>query len=270
MKTKIVNLSKKIVPYKLRIALRKLNWRRYYLQQTLFGTQKNAPKVYCPIAEKEFKKFISLHNDLLTPTNGARSRHRLICLFLKNETDIFKAERKVLHIAPEYCLYQKFIATESCKYYPGDKMADGYGKQVGVNNVDLTDLPYDDFFFDYVLCNHVLEHIPDDRKAMAEIYRVLQPSGEAVITIPIDEAIGKTYEDETITSPEQRKKHFGQWDHLRLYSTDIKERLESIGFEVELIRYGDRFSREDYAKYGLCNNLIIHAKRAALPKNDNN
>ena len=84
MKQEIINLGKKIIPYGIRISLRKLNWRRYYLQQTLFRGAIQE-KVFCPIAKKEFKTFIKINNDLVTPSNGARKRHRLVWHFLENE-----------------------------------------------------------------------------------------------------------------------------------------------------------------------------------------
>ncbi len=112
-----------------------------------------------------------------------------------------------------------------------------------------------------MICNHVLEHIPDDRQAMKEMFRALKSGGTGVITVPIDEQIASTYEDFSITSPKDRKQHFGQWDHVRFYGLDIESRLEEVGFEVEMCRYGATFSKEDYAKYGLCDDLIVVAKK---------
>jgi predicted SAM-dependent methyltransferase len=264
MKQLIVNLSKKILPFSLRIQLRKLNWKRRYLIESMKHPQ-GKKKVYCPIEEQEYNCFIpekhEIWNSLISPKNGARSRHRLVWLYLKAKTDIFTKKSSLLHIAPEYCYFNKLKAVTTLNYLPGDKMVDGYGKQSGVAYMDLLDLKLKNNSVDYILCNHVLEHIPDDRKAMAEMYRVLIPGGAAIITVPIDEGLTETYEDSSITTPADRETHFGQWDHVRWYAKDVKDRFEAIGFAVELVRYSDQFSKDDYERFGLCDDLIIVAKK---------
>jgi ubiquinone/menaquinone biosynthesis C-methylase UbiE len=123
--------------------------------------------------------------------------------------------------------------------------------------VDLTALTYENDFFDLIICNHVLEHIPDDKKAISEMYRALKKGGKAVITVPIDENLEKTYEDSNITSPADRLKHFGQWDHVRSYAKDIKQRFENEGFNTELIQYADHFSSEEFNRMGLRDDYIV-------------
>lgn len=260
MNQDIINLGKKIVPHGIRIFLRKLNWKRYYLQQTLFVGSKGE-KVYCPIAKKEFKTFIHIHHDLVTPSNGARKRHRLVWHFLENQLDILNKKAKILHVAPELPFYHILKNQKNLTYVPGDKMVDGYSNQKGIQNIDLTALTFDDNTFDYVFCNHVLEHIPDDRKAMAEIFRVLKPGGQAIITVPIKESLSETYENSSITSPKEREKHFGQWDHVRWYATDIKDRLEQQGFKVDMNRYSRQFSDSDIRRFGFGNDIIVVAQK---------
>ncbi|MCX6174640.1 MAG: class I SAM-dependent methyltransferase [Ignavibacteriales bacterium] len=136
-------------------------------------------------------------------------------------------------------------------------MVEGYGKQDGVEYLDIMNMNLKYNSFDYVLCNHVLEHAPDDKIAMKEIYRVLKKDGTAIITIPINEKFETTYEDSNITSPQEREKHFGQWDHVRWYGVDVKRTLENIGFKVEMIRYAEKFSAEENRKFGLFNDFII-------------
>ena len=213
--------------------------------------------VYCPIAKKKFKRFIKSGNDLLTPSNGARSRHRLVWHFLENELNILNIRLRLLHVAPEYSYFQILNKQKNIDYVPGDKMTLGYSNQKGVNHIDLTDLKYDDSSFDIILANHVLEHIPNDKKAMTEIYRTLKNDGLGVITVPINEKLEKTYENPSIVSPKDREKHFGQWDHVRLYAFDIKERFEHVGFEVEIIRYLNKFSKEEKEKYGFMYDVFI-------------
>lgn len=263
MKRLIVNLSKKILPFPLRIQLRKLNWKRRYLIESI--QHAHGKNVFCPVEGKEYKCFIpekhEIWSSLISPGNGARSRHRLIWMYLKAETDIFSKKCSLLHIAPEYCYFDKLKAISTLTYLPGDKMVDGYGKQSGVAYMDLLDLKLTNDSVNYILCNQVLEHIPDDRKAIAEMYRVLMPGGTAIVTVPIHESLTETYEDFSITEPAEREKHFGQWDHVRWYAKDVKDRFEAIGFKVDMVKYGDQFSKDDYERFGLCDDLIIVAKK---------
>ncbi len=252
-KQTIVNTAKKVVPEKIRLNLRKLNWKRMYYQEILLG--KTEEEVYCPIAQKKFKTF----PNGITITNGARCRHRLFWLYLERETDILTGNYKVLHSAPQYGIWQRLKTYKNIDYVPADKFMDGYDYYEGVENVDLLDIAYNENHFDYVICNRVLEHIEDDITAMKEMFRVLKPGGTALLSVPIDFKLEKTHE--SYTSREDRIKYYGQWDHVRMYAGDIKERLESVGFEVEMNRYSDNFSEEDMKKYGLCVDTIIVAKK---------
>lgn len=260
MKQEIVNIAKRYIPNDIRVFLRWVNWRRFYIQQTLFISN-SAPKVYCPIAKEEYKAFVKLKDDLMTPSNGARMRQRLVWLYLTQELGILTKKLKVLHVAPELSFIGILRNQENLAYIPGDKMVEGYSNQKGIKNIDLTDLEFEDNAFDHVICNHVLEHIPDDKAAISEMFRVLKPGGSAIITVPIDEKEERTYEDFTITLPKEREKHFGQWDHVRWYGLDIKDRFEKEGFDVDMNRYADKFSKEDYRKYGLCDDIIVIAKK---------
>ena len=170
----------------------------------------------------------------------------------------------MLHTAPELSFHEILKKAKNIEYAPGDKMVDGYSNQQGIENIDLTNLQFDDYTFDLIVSNHVLEHIPDDRKAMSEIFRVLKNGGSAVITVPINENLSQTYEDPAIVLPKERENYFGQWDHVRFYSLDIKDRLEETGLKVEMIRYGDQFSKEDFEKFGFTNDLIIIGKKFPL------
>jgi len=260
MKRTIVILGKKIIPFKIRIFFRKVNWNLRYFVATFGKFYEN--KVFCPIANREFKTFITLGNDKRTPSNGAKCRQRLVWLYLTKELNILHDSLKILHVAPELSYFEVLKKQKNIEYFPGDKMVDGYSNQKGVNNIDLTELKYDNDFFDLIICNHVLEHISDDRKAISEIYRVLKNGGKAIVTVPIDENLEKTREDPCIISPVDRKKYFGQWDHLRVYATDVKQRFENEGFNTEMIRYASKFSAEERSKMGLSLDLIIVGKKA--------
>ena len=122
---------------------------------------------------------------------------------------------------------------------------------------DICNLPFKDNEFDIILCNHVLEHIPDDTKAMQELYRVLKPSGFGVFQIPQDLKRDKTFEDNLIIDRKERAKIFGQYDHVRIYGRDYFEKLRNIGFKVEEVDYTAKLSEADITKYCLAKGEII-------------
>lgn len=251
-------MGKRLIPYPVRIGLRRLNWWRLYWQQNLIDQGK---AVYCPIAQREFRAFIRKGTEQITPSNGARSRQRLVWHYLVHQLNLLEQKRRLLHIAPEFSFREILSQQANLTYLAGDKMSRGYANQPGVRPLDLTQLLLPDHSFDLILCNHVLEHIADDRAAMAEMYRVLRPGGLSIITVPLDENLTNTYEDATITHPRQRRRHFGQWDHVRWYGLDIKDRLQEAGFSVRLIRYAQEFTPEQQAYYGFDQSLIIEAKK---------
>lgn len=187
---------------------------------------------------------------------GSLERHRILWKFLQEETDYLKRPVKLLHIAPEACLYQQFDKRPNIDYHCGDLSPDSYAGKV--QRMDITDLPFSENFFDLIICNHVLEHVIDDRKAMREIYRVLKLGGMAVLMTPINTypkpeqyREDETYEDFTLITTEQRAKAFGQEDHVRVYGTDFKERLQSVGFTYEEFKYHNKLPYERVFRYGM-------------------
>ena len=116
---------------------------------------------------------------------------------------------------------------------------------------DIRNLPFEDQSFDLILCNHVLEHISDDRKAMIELYRVLKKGGTLIAQVPIDENRQITFEDNSITDPSERTQVFGQYDHLRIYGQDYYQRLASVGFSVERIFLQEDLTQEEAIRYAL-------------------
>ncbi|MFI5171961.1 MAG: class I SAM-dependent methyltransferase [Chitinophagales bacterium] len=257
MKQAITNIAKKVLPNNIRVFLRKVNWKIKYIAQT--SLNKSNGIVVDPVSDDQYKRFIQIKKEKISPGNGAKSRQRLVWLFLENETDIFRNKIKLLHVAPEYSYFKEFKKFQNIEYFPGDKMEKGYSNQQGIQQLDLTGIHFQDNYFDYVLCNHVLEHIPDDKKAMSEIYRVLIPGGRAIITIPINEKLEKTLEDPSIKTAKDRQKYYGQWDHVRYYAPDVKDKLQNAGFKVIMHRYAEKFSKEEYLKFGLCDDIIIEA-----------
>jgi predicted SAM-dependent methyltransferase len=150
------------------------------------------------------------------------------------KTNLFRDPLKMLHFAPEPSLEYIIKKHKNIGYLTADLNQEGV-----MEKIDITQIPYPDDSFDVILCNHVLEHIPDDRLAMREIYRVLSPGGWAVLQVPVAKNLDTTYENSGVTSKEEREKFFGHWDHVRIYGKDYTGRLENSGFEVEEFSWTD-------------------------------
>lgn len=199
-------------------------------------------KVECPVCERKFRKFLSYGSDIahrenvLCPYDLTLERHRLMWLYLKNESNFFTADLKVLHIAPEQCFYSKFKKQKNIEYLTGDLVS-----PLADMHFDLHHIPLENNRFDVVFCNHVLEHVDDALQCMKEIYRVMKPGGWAIMQVPMDYTRAETYEDKTITSPEEREKHFWQKDHVRLFGMDYPKWLENAGFTVQEYNINDKF-----------------------------
>ena len=210
-----------------------------------------------PIDGKGYRKFLPYgygkqRENALSPGTLSLERHRQMWLYLQNETEFFSKKVKVLHIAPEQEFLRKFKKMKHLDY----TSADLYSPIVDVK-ADILNLPFENESFDVVICNHVLEHIQDDSKAMSELYRVMKKGGWGIVQVPMKISLEKTYEDFTITDPKERQKHFGQYDHVRWYGMDYFDRLKSVGFQVDANFYSQKFSDEEIRKYGLNKNEIL-------------
>ncbi|NMH88530.1 class I SAM-dependent methyltransferase [Flavivirga algicola] len=210
-----------------------------------------------PIDNKGFKSFLPYgygkqRNNVLSPSTLSLERHRLLWLYLQNETDFFTATKKVLHFAPEQAFCKRFRKMKNLDYVTTD-----LNSPLADVKADICSLPFKNDEFDIIFCNHVLEHIPDDTKAMQELYRVLKVGGMGIFQIPQDLAREKTFEDNTITDKKERAKIFGQYDHVRVYGRDYFDKLRSIGFKVEEVDYTSTLSEADVKKYCLAPGEII-------------
>lgn len=210
-----------------------------------------------PIDGRSFRKFLPYgyeqqRENVLSPSTLSLERHRLLWLFLKDHTSFFTAPHKVLHFAPEQAFYSRFKKLKNLDYTTTD-----LNSPLADVKADICNLPFKDNSFDFILCNHVLEHIPDDKKAMAELYRILQPGGTAILQIPQDLKREKTFEDNSITDPKERAKIFGQYDHVRVYGRDFFDQLRSIGFKVEEVDLTSQMAPELVDKYRLAKGEII-------------
>jgi SAM-dependent methyltransferase len=210
-----------------------------------------------PIDGKSFKKFLPYgyenpRENVLSPSTLSLERHRLLWLYLVNETDFFTQPHKVLHFAPEQAFYKRFKKLDNIEYTTTD-----LNSPLAEVKADICNLPFEDNSFDVILCNHVLEHIPDDTKAMQELYRVMKPSGWGIFQIPQDLKREKTFEDNAITDKKERARIFGQYDHVRIYGRDYFDKLRDVGFTVEEVDYTQTLPVEEVEKYRLAKGEII-------------
>lgn len=241
MKSKI----KEIIPFSLGKKLRGI-WQRtmsiYY-----YGH-----KYECPFCGNTFRKLLAGGFDLsviiekeiigagrrdncVCPRCYSTDRDRLIHFYLKNSSPIFDQNLDLLHIAPSGGLKALLSTLKNINYQSGVKYHEGFYYSKDISMIDVTKLSFNDESFDVILCNHVLEHIHDDRKAMSELFRVLKPGGWAILQVPISNILDVTYENSAITDPKDRENHFGQFDHVRIYGKDYVKRLNASGFRVKEI-----------------------------------
>jgi SAM-dependent methyltransferase len=210
-----------------------------------------------PIDGRSFRKFLPYgyekpRENVLSPSTLSLERHRLLWLYLNRKTDFFKQEYKVLHFAPEQAFYNRFKKLKNLNYTTTD-----LNSPLAEVKADICDLPFENNSFDVVLCNHVLEHIPDDHKAMTELYRVMRPGGWGIFQIPQDMDRATTFEDDSITDKKERAAIFGQYDHVRIYGLDYFEKLASVGFKVDAVPFAAELSAEESDRYRLARREII-------------
>lgn len=221
-----------------------------------FITKKAKAQIYkigsgriCPICEFDGVRFTSSGNpprpESQCPQCGARERGRLLWYYIQNETDLADGGDNVLYFAPTSNFLEK-LQEYGNDVLTIDLMMDG----VDIN-ADITRLPFNDGEFDWIICSHVLEHIPDDHAAMSEMNRILDSEGEALIMVPKNKSRDQTYEDSSIILPEARQREFGQENHVRRYGMDFTERLSNSGFNVSTETYADGLDNDTIEKYGL-------------------
>lgn len=209
-----------------------------------------------PIDNKSFRKFLPYgyqvqRQNVLSPSTLSLERHRLLWLYLTNETDFFTSKKKVLHMAPEQCFLARFR-----KLNHDYKTAD-LDSPIADVKADIINLPFNDNSFDIIFCNHVLEHVQDDTKAMKELFRVMKKGGMGIFQVPQDLNRDITFEDNSITDPKERAKIFGQYDHVRVYGRDYFDKLRSIGFNVEEVNYSQKISSELLSRYRLMEGELL-------------
>ena len=222
------------------------------LFKPLFDIFFKGTKFTDPINNKSYSYFFPYgynkqRKNALCPGTFSLERHRLLWLYLKKETDFFNSNNKILHFAPEQCFHKFFKS-----FFKNYTSIDLNSPIVDIK-ADICNLPFNDNSYDYILCNHVLEHIYDDEKAMKEIFRVLNKNGIAILQVPIDIKSNLTREGRDINDKEVRSKLFGQYDHLRMYGLDYFKKLKKVGFNVKNIDYLSKLSKDEVEKFSLTN-----------------
>lgn len=216
-------------------------WARFGLLGTVRAARYRGGGVRCPCCEGRFRD-LRTHRGragVKCPRCGSLERHRLLWLYFEQRTNLLTDELDVLHVAPEYSFGRRLATQSTLRYVSAD-----LDSPLADVTVDLMAMPFGDATFDVVLCNHVLEHVADDRVAMAEIARVLRPGGWAILLVPVDTTRSSTFEDPTIKAPEDRQRAYGQEDHARLYGRDYADRLRGAGFEVTVEDFGSTLEPE--------------------------
>ncbi len=221
-------------------------------------------KYYCPICDSNVRNFrprgfkfpVLTEKNIIgggyrlnaqCPVCKSTDRERLLYLYLSNKTKFFTEQIKLLHVAPEPALSAVIEKHSNIDYLT----ADLYSESAMVK-MDITEIDYPDKSFDVIICNHVLEHIIDDSKAMSELYRVLKSGGWGILQVPMSLSLAKTYEDFSITDPAEREQVFGQSDHVRIYAIDYLDRLKESGFQADPFEWWtDKEFSDSNNKYGL-------------------
>ncbi|MEK7613552.1 MAG: methyltransferase domain-containing protein [Patescibacteria group bacterium] len=199
-----------------------------------------------PVLKKYKIISAGFRHNVRCPRCNSSERERLIYLFLKRKTKTFLNNSSILHVAPEKSL-QKVLK----------KRRHGTHVSVDINSpfadivADIQAIPYGDHSFDVIICSHVLEHVPDDLKAMREFVRVLKLGGIAILQVPYSPILKETYEDWSVTLPVERERVFGQTDHVRIYGTDYPDRLSIAGFKVETILPHTFLTKKEIVRYSL-------------------
>ena len=220
-------------------------------------TDRMKSSVQCPVCRSIQQTFLpagvtSRRPNAMCGICGSLERHRLVWLYLLDKKKLFRPKIRILHFAPEWTFHRTLSIASHVEYWPVDidPASFKYGG-TPVTKTDIIDIPFKDNWFDGVLCNHVLEHIPNYLLAMSELFRVIAPGGWAILQVPIRPNDEKTDEDPNVVTPEERERRFGQRDHVRFYGKDYPDRLSSVGFNVTVDKYVETFDGKTRSYFGL-------------------
>lgn len=250
---------KKIISWLIRYVPRKYLQRVSTVGVRIAGLFYQGNAVQCPICDKRYRKFlpygrIKPRENALCPSCLSLERHRLMWLYLKEKTSFFAKNLDVLHIAPEVCFIKQFEKIHGERYITAD-----IESPLAKVKMDIHQIPFSADTFDVVLCNHVLEHVRDDIKAMQEIHRVLKPGGFAILQVPFFNPVPETtFADNTITDKREREKLFGQDDHVRKYGRDYSSRISQSGLIPKEDPFANNLDEQMRKRYGVVKGEIIY------------
>lgn len=220
----------------------------------LWGLFLRGTRYRCPVCGHGFRKllpygYVEPRDNALCPACLSLERHRLLWLYLERETDLLQQRPRLLHIAPEVCLRRRL--RRIYRPCPERYVTADLESPLADLHFDIRHIPLPDASFDAVICNHLLEHVDDDRQALAELRRILKPGAWGAVLSPVDYGRATTFEDDSVTDPSERTRLFGQYDHRRVYGRDYVERLREAGFEAEEIDYRTSLSPEERERFAL-------------------
>lgn len=249
---------KQIISFLIRFVPRKYLQLFSHIPLKLYSFFMRGNAVECTVCEQKFKKFLPYgrlnpRENALCPNCLALERHRLMYLYLKEKTNFFKADLKVLHVAPEYCFIDRFEKLKNLDYLTAD-----IESPLAKVKMDIEKIQFPDNSFDVIFCNHVLEHVEHFDIATKELYRVLKPGGWAIMQSPQNMAMETTLEDPTITDPRERERVFLQSDHLRLFGKDYGIQLAKAGFKVTEDDFVMQLPAEKAKRYALPTGEIVY------------
>ncbi len=256
-------MIKRRFSHHLKAAIKSLLPERVHFYGDYAYSQVTAPlywgnAVECVLCGGHFRKFLPWYGGstpVRCPACRSLQRHRLLHFYLREKTDLLTAPHRLLHLAPEFLIQRQLKKCANIDYLSGD-----LSSPLATMHFDLTNVPLPSDSFSAIICNQVLEHIPDDRAAMREMFRLLRPGGWAILMVPIDVS-GPTREDLTITDPRERERLFGQHDHWRIYGSDYPARLGEAGFETALDGHAATFSDADAARFGINRHDVVPVAR---------
>lgn len=213
----------------------------------------------CPLCGSRRRKFmpygyVTSREDALCPRCLALERHRMIWLWITRHTDLLERRPRLLHIAPEVSLMRhlKPLYGNSSNYITADLES-----PLADLHFDVQQIPLSDGSVEVVICNHLLEHVEDDRVALRELHRILCHGGWGILLVPEDRRRATTFEDDSVTDRAERTRLFGQYDHRRVYGRDYDDRLRSAGFRVARIPCSDIATATERKLYAIGNDDLV-------------
>lgn len=208
--------------------------------------------VECLCCKRTFTGWVGRPDIGSCPNCDSTTRQKVLIHFLEKHLATTSGPLDTLYFAPDPGPHAWLQGQSRIALTTTDLSAAGVDE-----HWDITAIPQPDQCYDMIVCSHVLEHVPEDQKAMSELRRLLKPDGMLFLQVPYARDSAKTDEDPSITDPKERERRFGQFDHVRHYGRDLLDRLSQNGFVVETMRVEDVFSEDQMERFGLWNDILF-------------